>query len=115
MDIVNIGKNIEHWIKDNDLPKTVSEFVNTVEEIFVNYEDVKKLLEILDTLVAKGNTVLVIEHNMDFIKSADYVIDIGPEGGVGGGRVVAHGTPEEVARSEKSHTGKYLKKSLRKR
>ncbi len=83
--------------------------------IGLHYEDVKKLLEILDTLVAKGNTVLVIEHNMDFIKSADYVIDIGPEGGVGGGRVVAHGTPEEVARSEKSHTGKYLKRALKRR
>ncbi len=82
--------------------------------IGLHYEDVKKLLEILDTLVAKGNTVLVIEHNMDFIKSADYVIDIGPEGGVGGGRVVAHGTPEEVARSGTSHTGRYLKKALRK-
>lgn len=81
--------------------------------IGLHYEDVKKLLEILDTLVAKGNTVLVIEHNMDFIKSADYVIDIGPEGGVGGGRVVAHGTPEEVARSAKSYTGKYLKKALK--
>lgn len=83
--------------------------------IGLHYEDVRKLLEILDTLVAKGNTVLVIEHNMDFIKSADYVIDIGPEGGAGGGRVVAHGTPEEVARSEKSYTGRYLKKALKRR
>ncbi len=83
--------------------------------IGLHYEDVKKLLEILDTLVTKGNTVLVIEHNMDFIKSADYVIDIGPEGGVGGGRVVAHGTPEEVASDTRSHTGHYLKRALKKK
>jgi excinuclease ABC subunit A len=64
-------------------------------------------------LVNKGNTVVVIEHNIDLIKSSDYVIDIGPEGGTGGGKVVAKGTPEEVANNPKSHTGKYLKKSLK--
>ena len=80
--------------------------------IGLHYEDVKKLIEILDRLVSKGNTLLVIEHNMDLIKSADYIIDIGPEGGVGGGEVVATGTPEEVARKTFSHTGKYLKKTL---
>jgi excinuclease ABC subunit A len=80
--------------------------------IGLHYEDVKKLIEILQKLVDKGNTVLVIEHNMDIIKSADYVIDIGPEGGKGGGKIVAKGTPEEVARNAKSHTGKYLKKVL---
>jgi excinuclease ABC subunit A len=83
--------------------------------IGLHYEDVKKLIEILDRLVDKGNTVLVIEHNMDLIKSADYIIDIGPEGGVGGGKVVAHGTPEEVAKNEKSYTGQYLKKVLRRK
>ncbi len=83
--------------------------------IGLHYEDVKKLIEILDRLVAKGNTLLVIEHNMDLIKSADYIIDIGPEGGVGGGEVVATGTPEEVARKTFSHTGKYLKKVLAKK
>ena len=63
--------------------------------IGLHYEDVKKLIEILERLVSHGNTVLVIEHNMDVIKSADYIIDIGPEGGVGGGNLVAKGTPEE--------------------
>lgn len=81
--------------------------------IGLHYEDVKKLIEILDKLVDKGNTVVIIEHNMDLIKSADYVIDFGPEGGEGGGQIVAKGTPEDVARVEKSYTGYYLKKALR--
>lgn len=81
--------------------------------IGLHYEDVKKLIEILQTLVNKGNTVMVIEHNLDLIKCADYVIDIGPEGGVNGGQVVAKGTPEEVAQAKGSHTGAYLKKMLR--
>ncbi len=81
--------------------------------IGLHYEDVKKLIEILQKLVDKGNTVIVIEHNMDLIKSADYIIDIGPEGGIGGGKIVAKGTPEEVANNAKSHTGKYLKKVLK--
>ncbi len=80
----------------------------------LHYEDVKKLIEILQQLVNKGNTVVVIEHSLDLIKSADYIIDIGPEGGVGGGKVVAKGTPEDVARNEKSYTGQYLKKHLKK-
>ncbi|MDP2642001.1 MAG: excinuclease ABC subunit UvrA [bacterium] len=82
--------------------------------IGLHYEDVKKLIEILQKLVDKGNTVLVIEHNLDFIKSADYVLDIGPEGGDGGGELVAEGTPEEVAQTD-THTGKYLRKTLRKK
>ncbi len=81
--------------------------------IGLHYEDVKKLIEILQKLVSKGNTVVVIEHNMDIIKSSDYVLDIGPEGGDGGGQLVAKGTPEEVADNEKSYTGKYLKKALK--
>jgi len=81
--------------------------------IGLHYEDVKKLIEILQELVNRGNTVMVIEHNLDLIKCADYVIDIGPEGGTGGGEIVAKGTPEEVAESKDSHTGKYLKKALR--
>ncbi len=81
--------------------------------IGLHYEDVKKLIEILQKLVDKGNTVMVIEHNMDVIKSSDYVLDIGPEGGDGGGNLVAKGTPEEVANNEKSYTGKYLKKALK--
>ncbi|KKU79866.1 MAG: Excinuclease ABC, subunit A [Parcubacteria group bacterium GW2011_GWA2_47_7] len=82
--------------------------------IGLHYEDVKKLIEILQTLVDKGNSVLLIEHNLDVIKSSDYVIDIGPEGGSGGGTLVAKGTPEEVANNSKSHTGKYLNKMLKK-
>lgn len=83
--------------------------------IGLHYEDVKKLIEILDRLVDKGNAVIVIEHNMDLIKSADHIIDIGPEGGVGGGKIVATGTPEEVAKNEHSYTGQYLKKVLRRK
>ena len=80
----------------------------------LHYEDVKKLIEILQRLVEKGNTVVVIEHNLDLIKSADYIIDIGPDGGSRGGNIVAKGTPEDVARNEKSYTGQYLKKILKK-
>lgn len=82
--------------------------------IGLHYEDVRKLIEILQRLVQKGNTVVVIEHNMDIIKSADYIIDIGPEGGVRGGQIVAKGTPEEVANNPKSYTGQYLAKVLKK-
>ena len=71
-----------------------------------------KLIEVLQTLVDSGNTVLVIEHNLDVIKTADHIIDLGPEGGDGGGLVVAQGTPEEVARVAESYTGQYLKKYL---
>ncbi len=80
--------------------------------IGLHYEDVKKLIEILQQLVVRGNTVMVIEHNLDLIKSSDYILDIGPEGGVKGGNLVAKGTPEEVAAVEKSFTGHYLKKVL---
>lgn len=80
----------------------------------LHYDDVQKLLEVLNKLVSKGNTVVLIEHNLDIVKSSDYIIDIGPEGGVGGGNLVAKGTPEEVANNAKSHTGKYLKKVLKK-
>lgn len=79
----------------------------------LHYEDVRRLIEILQKLVDKGNTVVVIEHNLDVIKSADYLIDIGPEGGEHGGKLVAKGTPEDVARAEKSYTGQYLKKYLK--
>jgi excinuclease ABC subunit A len=73
------------------------------------------LIEILNKLVDKGNSVVLIEHNLDIVKCADHIIDIGPEGGVGGGRVVASGTPESVAGNEKSHTGFYLKKVLKRK
>lgn len=80
----------------------------------LHFEDVKKLMEVLDRLVAKGNSVVIIEHNLDVIKTADYIIDIGPEGGDKGGTIVAAGTPEEISKSRKSYTGKYLKKYLKK-
>jgi excinuclease ABC subunit A len=78
----------------------------------LHFEDVRKLLEVLERLVDAGNTVVVIEHNLDVIKRADHVIDLGPEGGSGGGRVVAQGTPERVARAKGSHTGACLRKAL---
>ncbi|MBL3568378.1 excinuclease ABC subunit A [Rhodovulum sulfidophilum] len=81
----------------------------------LHFEDVRKLLEVLHELVDQGNTVVVIEHNLDVIKTADWIIDIGPEGGDGGGRIVAEGTPEEVAACEASHTGRYLKDMLKPR
>ena len=78
----------------------------------LHFEDIKVLLGVLNRLVEKGNTVIVIEHNLDVIKCADYIIDMGPEGGRGGGQVVASGTPEQVAESQKSITGRFLKKEL---
>jgi len=80
----------------------------------LHYDDVHKLLEVLNKLVNKGNTIVLIEHNLDIVKSSDYIIDIGPEGGVSGGNIIAKGTPEEVANNTKSYTGKYLRKALRK-
>ena len=74
--------------------------------------DVHRLIDILQRLAENGNTVVVIEHNLDVIKCADYIIDLGPEGGDGGGTIVATGTPEEVVKVEKSYTGKYLKNML---
>jgi excinuclease ABC subunit A len=81
--------------------------------IGLHYEDVRKLIEILQMLTNRGNTVVLIEHNLDIIKNTDYIIDIGPEGGVGGGKLVAVGTPEEVAQTD-THTGVFLRKMLRK-
>ena len=78
----------------------------------LHFEDVRKLVEMLQRLADGGNTVLVIEHNLDVIKCADYIIDMGPEGGSGGGTVLCTGTPEEVAKNPKSYTGQYLKKYL---
>jgi len=79
----------------------------------LHYDDVQKLIDILQRLVERGNTVIVIEHNLDVIKSADYIIDMGPEGGMNGGNIVAKGTPEEVSKTDGSHTGYYLKKVLK--
>ena len=78
----------------------------------LHFEDVRKLLEVLHRLVETGNTVVVIEHNLDVIKTADWVIDLGPGGGVNGGRIVVTGTPEEVAACPDSFTGQYLKPLL---
>ena len=81
----------------------------------LHFEDVRKLLEVLHSLVDQGNTVVVIEHNLDVVKTADWVIDIGPEGGDGGGEIVATGTPEDIAKVAASHTGRYLKDMLKPR
>ena len=81
----------------------------------LHFEDVRKLLEVLHSLVEQGNTVVVIEHNLDVVKTADWVIDIGPEGGDGGGRIVATGTPEDIVKVEGSHTGRYLRDLLKPR
>jgi excinuclease ABC subunit A len=78
----------------------------------LHFNDIKQLLGVLNILVDKGNTIVVIEHNMDVIKVADWVIDIGPEGGSGGGNVMTQGTPEQVAEFEASHTGRFLKLEL---
>ena len=78
----------------------------------LHFEDVRKLLEVLHELVDQRNSVIVIEHNLDVVKTADYIIDIGPEGGDGGGQVVAKGTPEAVSKVAVSHTGRYLKQML---
>jgi excinuclease ABC subunit A len=79
----------------------------------LHFADVEKLIQVLDKLVDLGNTVVVIEHNLDIIKRADYVIDLGPEGGDRGGEVIATGTPEEVAKVPESYTGQFLKKLLK--
>ena len=78
----------------------------------LHFADVHKLIEILRRLSDGGNTVVVIEHNLDVIKTADYIIDMGPEGGDGGGTVVAQGTPEQISKVKKSYTGQYLKRYL---
>jgi excinuclease ABC subunit A len=78
----------------------------------LHFEDVRLLLEVLHRLVDRGNTVVVIEHNLDVIKTADWIIDLGPDGGKRGGRIVAAGTPEMVARTDASYTGQYLRRIL---
>jgi excinuclease ABC subunit A len=78
----------------------------------LHFDDVRTLIGVLNRLVAQGNTVVVVEHNLDVVKTSDYLIDLGPEGGERGGEVVAAGTPEQVARSRRSHTGRYLRQVL---
>ena len=79
----------------------------------LHFEDIKKLIEVLNRLTENGNTLVIIEHNVDIIKNADYVIDLGPEGGTGGGEIMAVGTPEEVAKVKGSHTGECLRDEFR--
>lgn len=79
----------------------------------LHFHDIAKLLDILHELRNKGNTIVVIEHNLDVIKTADWVVDLGPEGGSGGGMIIAEGTPEQVAEVEISHTGRFLKAMLK--
>jgi excinuclease ABC subunit A len=78
----------------------------------LHFDDIKKLLEVLHRLVMQGNTVVVIEHNLEVIKTADWIIDLGPNGGTGGGQIVATGTPEEIIKNKSSYTGHYLKSVL---
>jgi excinuclease ABC subunit A len=78
----------------------------------LHFEDIRKLLGVLSKLVETGNTVLVIEHNLDVIKTADWLIDMGPEGGTAGGTIIATGSPEDVAANDKSYTGQFLKPLL---
>ena len=78
----------------------------------LHFQDIQHLLDVLNRLVDKGNTVLIIEHNMDVIKVADYIVDMGPEGGNGGGEIVVKGTPEELAKNKKSHTSLFLAEEL---
>jgi len=80
----------------------------------LHFADIQQLLDVLHRLRDHGNTVVVIEHNLDVIKTADWIIDLGPEGGSGGGQIIAEGTPEDVADNTASHTGKYLKSMLSK-
>jgi excinuclease ABC subunit A len=81
----------------------------------LHFAEIQRLLDVLNRLVDAGNTVIVIEHNLDVIKSADYIIDLGPEGGDKGGEVIAHGTPEEIAAVPHSYTGQFLRTSLKNR
>ena len=78
----------------------------------LHFEDIRKLLEVLDQLVSYGNTVIVIEHNLDVIKTADWIIDLGPDGGDKGGEIIAQGTPEELIKINSTYTGQFLKKLL---
>ena len=78
----------------------------------LHFQDIQHLVDVLNKLVDRGNTVLVIEHNMDIIKIADHVIDLGPEGGDGGGRILFEGTPEELSKNKESYTAKFLKEEL---
>ena len=125
------SKNIDEMaseLKTMALASKTDGVINTIENPVLSRQDVvtvlvdlfdesisdtsKKLLEILHTFVATGNTVVVIEHNLDVIKTADYIVDMGPEGGVKGGKIIAEGKPEEICKVKDSYTGKFLKPLL---
>ena len=98
-------------IRDRSTGKTI--YILDEPTTGLHFADVKKLLEVLQTLVDQGNTVVVIEHNLDVIKCADWIVDLGPEGGDGGGTIVAEGEPERIVDSKASYTGYFLRKFLR--
>ena len=112
-----IGLNDE--IKNRNVI-VVEDIVDTGNTIYIldepttglHFEDIRVLMDVLNKLVDKGNTVIIIEHNLDVIKTVDYIIDIGPEGGKGGGEILVKGTPEVVVKNKSSHTAKFLKKEL---
>ena len=113
LSLVGCAQNGEKPYKDLTSSDIISATVTlSPPNTTIKIEDVEKLVSILQRLASGGNSVIVIEHNLDVIKSADHIIDLGPEGGDGGGYVVASGTPEEVARIKESYTGQYLKQYL---
>ena len=111
-----VRDSLELWVhpKSREGKKSLPGAIYILDEptTGLHFEDVRKLLQVLQSLADKGNTVIVIEHNLDIIKSADWIIDMGPEGGAGGGMVIAEGTPEDVSKVEESFTGQFLKPLL---
>ena len=104
------GLNLASELNKRSTGKTL--YLLDEPSVGLHWYDLDKLIKILQQLADQGNTILVIEHNLDFIKIADHIIDLGPEGGVGGGQVIAQGSPKEVAKCKKSYTGQYLKPIL---
>ena len=98
-------------IRDRDTGKTL--YILDEPTTGLHFHDIKQLLAVLHYLRDQGNTVVIIEHNLDVIKTADWIIDLGPEGGSGGGQIIAQGTPEQVAKNKKSFTGSYIKEQLK--
>ena len=105
-----VGEDVRAELAKRDTGRTL--YILDEPTTGLHFEDVRLLLEVLHRLVDKGNTVVVIEHNLDVVKTADRVLDLGPEGGDAGGRLVAEGTPEEVAQVKGSYTGQFLRKVL---